>query len=424
MANNKNYPIIKATKAIIREQFFDDANVEANGGVITGNPVIAGGTATFDGTDSIEYTPDGLSKISGGKARAFRAWINFTGTGGTLSNLTKGGGTQEYAVLAVTIGVSNYMFSDGVNALNNVTWPTDTFPNDGKDHRFVFSLDDSDNYEAFLDGISIKTGTFAIPINTVDVQSIVIGKRTTGGGDLYIGSLKKEFGWFEGAWTAQEALDDYNNATFRYMNTWTHYLPFADPNPLLDKSGKGNHAFSNTATKLTDRNGYAFNSSNMRIPNGGISGNAGFTIVAWLKPSAITAMSPFCFGDSGVALAAAGLFTGVAGSGELSIEFAGGNTYRSATNQFYAGEEFCFTVTKAPGAIDTTTKMYKNGIDIPAVTASTNTPNIADVDAYIGSFAGVNRFIGDEYSIFLTDTAYTPTQIRDICKKGSKYFGI
>lgn len=426
MAKNPNYPIVRATKSILREQFFDDANVEVNGGEIFGAPSISNGIATFDGViDYLKYKPQGLYKIGGKTSKTFRAKIKFTGNGGAISAI-KGSGTQSITILAADLG-SDFVFTDGINAANNLTWPGGTFPNSGEEVHFVFVFEDtgsSTKYQIYTDGNLIKSGTFAIRINVLDPASITIGATQSGGPFRFLGEINKDLDWFEGAWTQQDVLDDIRFKAYTYFNDYSHYLPFANPNPLNDKSGKGNHAFSNSAVKLTHRNGYEFNISNMRAPNAGITGDAEFTIIQWLKPSATTAMSPICFGDSGVALAAAGLFTGVAGNGELSIEFAGGNSYKTATNQFTAGEAFCFAATKAFGAIDANTHLYKNGREIAAVAPSVATPNISDNDLYIGSFAGVNRFVGDIYATYIAKKALTPTQIRDISNRGSLYFGI
>ena len=81
-----------------------------------------------------------------------------------------------------------------------------------------------------------------------------------------------------------------------------------------------------------------------------------------LAGNSITSLlCPLSFGDNSVALATISLFINVGGNGELSVEFAGGNGYRSSASQIVTGKWYHFVVTKSAGAINTTTTMYLDG---------------------------------------------------------------
>lgn len=438
MTKNSNYPTIRASDILLKESFSSPFDVSKNGGVITGDPIIANGTATFDGvSDKIEYQNDAFSLLSGGSPRTFRIWLNFTGAGGALSNLVQTSGSQEFSIQAIDLGATGqFLFSDGINAVNNVKWPAGTFPNDGEDHHLVMTLDDNDNYAFYLDSVSIKSGTFPISINTINVKKIQIGLRSAGGGDPYTGSFG-EFLWVAREWSAQEVLDDYNDTTYTYPNKWILNLPIHDrigsalPFTTTDISGNsydatyGNGGGANEPTKLTYRNGASFSTDYLKGVALGISGDAEFTFWRWVRPSDITTSAGvFTIGNGGVALHAASLFVNSGTSGSISAEFAGGNTYRTAGDQFVAGEEMLIAVTKKAGAIDTTTKIYKNGIKLASATASTSTPDIEDIRYLVGAFqTSGNFFEGEDYGGGVANYPLTQTQIRDIYNKGSKYQG-
>jgi len=66
-----------------------------------------------------------------------------------------------------------YLFTDAVNAANNLNWPVT--PTLNVWNHFAFSLR-SNAYVAYLNGVAVLSGTFSVSINTAN-GSVFIGKR-------------------------------------------------------------------------------------------------------------------------------------------------------------------------------------------------------------------------------------------------------
>jgi hypothetical protein len=108
-----------------------------------------------------------------------------------------------------------------------------------------------------------------------------------------------------------------------------------------------------------------------------IPADPSLTLSAWVKPDKTTAMGVVKIGNDFLALKAAGIFLNITGAGALSAEFSGGNGNRSATGVVVQNQWQHIAIVKQPGPINTSTKLYRNGILIAAVSSSANTPNIS-----------------------------------------------
>lgn len=183
-----------------------------------------------------------------------------------------------------------------------------------------------------------------------------------------------------------------------------------------------------TDTSITYGTGYGkytqgalFNGTTSKIvtaTNIGISGNAAFSMGGWVKLGSTTGFRcAVSWGNAGVALAAAGLGCNLNSAGDLGIAFAGSNSAFTAGSLIGTTDRVHIAVTKATGAINTTTKLYINGVDTAlAGGASTNTPNITDGVINYGIFGagGSNFWSGDEDDMFVFNDVLTAAEILTI----------
>lgn len=143
---------------------------------------------------------------------------------------------------------------------------------------------------------------------------------------------------------------------------------------LVDVDGDTTQAVGKVGNCL-DFNGDADSVNTNLIP---FTGDQAFALEAWI--SLDTVGSTPCivsWGGSGT-LNLASLYVSKSGSGAFSLEFGGGNGYRSALGVIATGIWYQVVGVKTgAGAINTTCKLYINGSEVSADVASTNTPNIA-----------------------------------------------
>lgn len=153
-----------------------------------------------------------------------------------------------------------------------------------------------------------------------------------------------------------------------------------------------------------------------------ISGNPAFTMCAWINTGSVsTAQAIFATGNTGSALAAAGIFLNNGANGAFSMEFAGGNTARTAGGVITANTWYHVCGVKTAGAINTTTTLYVNGQSVAlAGGASTGTPNISTTAASIGSFTTSGSYFSgkiDEVRVY--NSALSAANILALYRSGS-----
>ena len=120
--------------------------------------------------------------------------------------------------------------------------------------------------------------------------------------------------------------------------------------------------------------------------NTGISGNATLTLEAtfWRDTTVNAALVGIGVNDTAKACL---LFYDLTGDGSLNVVYTGDKTISTADGVIADSEWNSIAVTKAAGAINTTTIFYKNGGVIAATgTPPTDVPNITDSPIYIGEF--------------------------------------
>lgn len=138
----------------------------------------------------------------------------------------------------------------------------------------------------------------------------------------------------------------------------------------------------------------------------GITGNAVFSYMMWILPTAVNALQVICDSGFDMPLQAAAVCIDLASAGDLGVAFAGGNSATTAGGVLTAGIWQHIAITKAAGAINTTLSFYVNGISIPlAAGAPTGTPNITNRQLQIGCtivFASPFWYAGaiDDFFVF------------------------
>jgi hypothetical protein len=155
-------------------------------------------------------------------------------------------------------------------------------------------------------------------------------------------------------------------ATYAITDTTVLY------NAANGKFGKGRY-FDGASSKM------------LTAGNVGISGNAAFSYMMWILPTAVNALQVICDSGANDALKAAAVCIDLTGAGDLGVAFAGGNSVTCTAGVLTAGIWQHIAVTKAAGAINTTTNFYVNGVNIAlAAGAPTGTPNITNSVLTIG----------------------------------------
>ena len=123
--------------------------------------------------------------------------------------------------------------------------------------------------------------------------------------------------------------------------------------------------------------------------NAGISGDANYTLSAWIKPNAQSSQGLLGWGNPNGQFA--GLFYNLRGTGVVSAEF--GNTQPAyAAQNVTAGAWHYVVFAKTPGPVNTTTRLYIDGVDQGAMAAgsSANIVPIADGPMQIGRWGSSN----------------------------------
>jgi hypothetical protein len=79
------------------------------------------------------------------------------------------------------------------------------------------------------------------------------------------------------------------------------------------------------------------------------------------------------------------LYSTINGAGSFSVEFYGGNGFRTASGLFANGTWVHMAAVKTPGAINANTTLYLNAVSQSAVSPSTNTPNVTAGAPWVGA---------------------------------------
>jgi len=421
--NNSNYPTIRASDIIFREEFSSPFDVAKNGGVVTGAPTIDNGYTGIGTNDLIQYDGTSVNGATGvGQPITVRYWIKTTQSG-----------TPIISEKGTNLSIINQLTAGGFARwrVNTGSTTSTTAVNDGEWHQVVGTFDGTQN-KIYVDGDGPQQ-TVADTSVVENNNPFVIGGRSGGTGGLD-GELR-DFIVSDRVWTDQEVLDDFNNATYVYPNqailNYQCQDKIGSSSPFITtelaqgaNATYGDGAGSREPTRILGRNGntYAASGFLQSTPTGLPEGGSARTVVVWSKR------------------------TTVAGGALLAFNAASGQKY-ILSDQQVTGTNFVFTDgVNAPNNITVSNaqraqignivlhgftldgsdnwEYYLNGEMISSGTFSTpiNTATITSVT--IGERLDFSApFSGDIYTAGEWDYGLTSTQMKDLYNKGSKYLG-
>ena len=238
----------------LAENFFSNEDVVANGGTISGTPVINRGAVLNGTTDYISYNLINGDKLaSSGTSFVFDFIPNFDTDDnnestflGTVTNLSVISKRDNASSNALRILLAGVVIASIPEATYSPFW------NVGERNVLVIAAE-TGSTNAWLNGNQILTND-ATSWTTSSQTEMAIGARS--GGSTYFDGTFNSFKMFNSLLTGQEAADYYNNENFTYEHKAIAALPLTaetyDPTNSLvkDRSGEGNDFTVTGATKL------------------------------------------------------------------------------------------------------------------------------------------------------------------------------
>ena len=194
-----------------------DLSGNGNNGTLTNGPTFSNsniGNIVFDGVDDYVIDSSTVNIPTGNSNRTIQMWvIPKTNTCNFIQLGTGGGGNQVYIVAYYFINSNTFLFTDGINDNNNITFSGTELPTLNVWNNITFG-NTGQNWFYYLNGISKKSGTFAVTLNTVG-QKYVLGKRddtvlTTMNGNIAQALV------YNRALSATEVLQNYNATKSRF----------------------------------------------------------------------------------------------------------------------------------------------------------------------------------------------------------------
>ena len=247
-------PAERAVGCSFAENFVSQADVELNGGTVSGNPQINRG-ATFDGTnDYISYVLDGKEFNSDELSIVIEFNPDFEADDDEDHCLMGGGSSDDYWLLKHN---ANSIRLDLGNTTIGYIPLLDyqSYWNVGSRNVIVVS-GTSGNTSVWLNGNVILDEKNTVWTETI-IDNMTIGSRHSSKSSFFVGTISN-FQVYKSLLTAQDALNFYNNDTYNYRNKAVLDLPMGmaqhDPTNVrsLDVSGNDYHAqFGNGSTPST-----------------------------------------------------------------------------------------------------------------------------------------------------------------------------
>jgi len=135
-----------------------------------------GGSLSFDGTDDYVINSSTTDIPTGNSSRTIQFWVYPKADTNNFIQLgTGGGGNQVYIVNFYNITGTRYLFTDGVNAANNLTISGAQLPTLNTWNHITFGSS-GQNWFYYVNAVSQASGTWSTTINTIG-QKVIIGKR-------------------------------------------------------------------------------------------------------------------------------------------------------------------------------------------------------------------------------------------------------
>ncbi|MBV8929439.1 MAG: hypothetical protein JO152_09985 [Mycobacteriaceae bacterium] len=146
-----------------------------------------------------------------------------------------------------------------------------------------------------------------------------------------------------------------------------------------------------------------------------LTGNLTTTVFTAVSPASNTSNTGIWgWGSTAVAAGEFGFYSSVQLVGEAELQHAGGNPCRFGAGTYTAGAQL-FTITKSPGAVNTTTAMRRNGVALTnQATSSANTLAIASGALYLGSWSGGAYLSGDLMAVIVYNRVLNASEITQV----------
>jgi surface protein len=201
-----------------------------------------------------------------------------------------------------------------------------------------------------------------------------------------------------GNWYLADSGISDSTALYVDMATGTSYLP-SEPSILFNLTtafGTGTLINSPSYDVSDGVDSLRFNGTNQYVlgnSNLGISGNAAFTIGGWVKMNSLPGDYTSFIGNNSTGTNLGGLAITMF-QGRPALDFW--NTRWRASSALNTNTWYHIMITKAAGAVSTTTKIYINGVEVAGALEGTDgTPNIANSAWVLGRFDSTRYFDGN-----------------------------
>jgi hypothetical protein len=195
-----------------------DISGNGNNGTLTNGPTYSsanGGSIVFDGVNDFVIDSSTTNIPVGNSSRTIQLWVYpKSGTDVFIQLGTGVSGNQTYIVEFFTFSGTTYLYTDGLNAVNNVTISGSQLPTLNAWNHVTFG-NSGQNWFYYLNGVLQKSGTFSVTLNTIG-QKYIIGKRddVPGINTLY-GNLAQTL-IYNRALSATEILLNFNYQKNKY----------------------------------------------------------------------------------------------------------------------------------------------------------------------------------------------------------------
>ncbi len=356
-----------------------------------------GKALSFDGVDDYVSTGDLSGSVPQNGPATISGWYYFN-TSALARGSSMGLNSQLYQHVA-----NNYLYIGGggadyfnvASALTLTTW-----------HHIVLTYTGThENDLLYIDGVKYTVNIQSAGTNHQTLSNFAIGAIN---GPTYFFSGKiDDVRVYNRVLTQAEVLSIYkenatamnatqgNKLTSGLVGYWSFNGPDIDNTYIYDRSGSANHGYlynvATSSAKAVGKVGQAliFDGVNDYIQsrsNLGISGDAAFTMCAWIYWSEPvwrlvgSGYYPSFMGNNSTGVASQGLsFT--MNDGKPAIDFW--NNRFQATSALNVRKWYHLCGTKSPGLISTQSTIYVNGASV-AGSGAVTTPNITDSPAIIG----------------------------------------
>ncbi len=207
-ANKRSYPGTGTS--------WTDLSGNNNTGTLTNGPTFSAGnqgSIVFDGTNDYVINSSSTNIPVGSSSRTVQLWVYPKTNTCPLVQLGTGGGTQVYIVSFYNSSGIIYLFTDGINVANNISFSGTDLPTLNTWNHMTFG-NSGQNWFYYLNGVLKLSGTLGVTLNTIG-QKYIVGNRDDTSVIPTNGNIAQTF-VYNRALTASEILQNYNATKTRF----------------------------------------------------------------------------------------------------------------------------------------------------------------------------------------------------------------